>query len=205
MMNPMAGRMRLFAATIALVFIAAACSSGGDAEVAELQSVESTTTTPVASTTTSTIATTTTLSEQAQAEADVAQLVTDFWLTEVDTSTGEVGLEFMTGLIETRTREWATGLADAGEGLRDFEGQKRVEVTSVEVDLQVGTGEVQACMGSGSEVIDLETRQQIDIGSDPEFLSTSRLLVLKTSEGWKISEIYPSVLTGNAELCEIGN
>lgn len=201
--DPMAGRTRLLLAIVALAIAFAACSDGEDGLGAELESAQNSTTTTTEATTTTTEATTTTLSEQAKAEADVAQLVTDYWLTEIDTSKGEVGLEFMTGLIKLRTQQWAEGLTEGGETLRDFAGQKRIEIQRVDVDLESGTGEVTACMGSGSEVLDLETLERVEIGSDPDFLSTSVLLVELTSQGWKINEMFASAATGSPELCEL--
>lgn len=203
MMNLMAGKPRLLAAALAVALSAAACSSGGDEPDLGLESGESSTTTTTSAPTTTTAETTTTLSEQAQAEADVAQVVTDYWLTEIDTAEGELGLEYLTGLIETRTQQWAEGLTATGQTLRDFEGQKRIEISRVQVDLGAGTAEVEACMGSGSEVLDIETLEQIEIGSNPDFLSTSVLLVEQTAAGWKIGEMFPTAATGSPELCEI--
>ncbi|MEM9654727.1 MAG: hypothetical protein AAGA65_21735 [Actinomycetota bacterium] len=210
MLSPMAGRRGLLAAVttffavVVLSLAAAACSSDGDDLDAELEAAPSSTSTSstTAETTTSTEATTTTLSEQAQAEADVAQLVTDYWLTEIDTSKGEIGLDFLTGAVAARNQEAMDRFNAEGRVLRD-QGQKRIEVIEVDVNISDGQGEVTACMGSASEIVDAATQERIGNAADPDLLTTTLFLVEQTPDGWRISELFASVAAESPEFCEI--
>lgn len=184
-----------------MALIALGCSSDGDDEITGLESVESSTTSTTEATTTTTEATTTTLSEQAQAEADVAQLVTDFWLAPFDTSQNEYGAEYLTGLIAIRSAEYAESVTAEGQVAREI-GQKTIEVTQVEVDLEAGQGTVDVCAGSYGEIVDLETLEQLAV-EDPTYLTTSVYHVELTNDGWKISDLFPSQATNSPQLCEV--
>ncbi|MGH1492448.1 MAG: hypothetical protein ACRBK7_24175 [Acidimicrobiales bacterium] len=202
----MAGRTRFVAALIALIACGAACSNSNDDIDAAPPETESSTTTTVATTlapTTTTIATTTTLSEQAIAEAEVEQLLLDWWLGPFDTSTDDkgMGLDHLTGLVERRIREYGQQLTEQGEILQ-HQGQERIEVVAVRVDLEDGKGEADICSGASGVFLDAETLEPTGAADDPEYLTTTLVYVELTPEGWKISELLPSVLT-EPETCEI--
>ncbi len=146
--------------------------------------------------------TTTTVPEEEKAEADIEELVTDWYLQPFDTSNGVGGnrTENLTGLLRQRIIELVDELTSRGELVRSGGGE-RIEVIGVEVDLEASTGAVDVCNGSDSEVVVIETEEVLS-SDDPNSLSTGEFLVELTDDGWKIDEWYPSRATGDPVECE---
>lgn len=199
---------RLVALTVAFLLAAAACSNADDDIGAELDAeaeaaATSTTTTAAPSSTTTTEPTTTTLSELELAEAEIRQVVTEWHLFPVDYSLGEEGLrlEQTTGLLRRRIIESAAQLEAEGKAIRSTE-TARIEIIGLDVDLADGTAEVQACTGSGSELVDLETLEVLDSGEASDtFISAFQLQIVEGQ--WKINEWLPSALNGGPIDCEV--
>lgn len=139
---------------------------------------------------------------RAQAEAEVEELVTEFWLSPFDTSTGELRLKYLTGLPARRLEEGVQQLEEQGQLIRN-QGQESIQVTSVEVDLETGEGEITACTGESGERLDAETMERIVEAADPEYLTTTVFYFQLTPDGWKISEFVGSAESESPELCEI--
>ena len=183
------------------VLMLVACSSDSPADTAISPST-STTATTVETTTTTTAPTTTTLSEQDKVEADVEELVTEWFLKPFDTSKGVDGndLEDLTGLLRQRSIELVDEMTSNGQVLRS-RGGERIEITHVEVDLNAGQGTVDACTGSDVEIFVTET-QEVLVSDDPDYLTTGEFLVELTDDGWKINEWYPTQATDDPVECE---
>ena len=189
-----------FATAVCSVLILGACSSDPDDTAASPST--STTTTTVETTTTTTAPTTTTLSEQDKAEAEVEELVTEWFLRPYDSSKGEGWdrTENLTGLVRQRSLDVVEEFTSKGQLVRSGGGE-RIEITGVELDLEAGTGAVGTCAGSDSEIVDLET-QEVLVSDDPNYLSTGEFLVELTDDGWKINEWYPTDATDDPVECE---
>lgn len=186
-----------------LVVLIAACSSNGD--VAELPPDTQAAPTVAEPTTTTapTSSTSTTLSETAVAEAEIKRLLTDFWTGSFDGEGQDGGPEYLTGLLEARFSELVATAEAQGNRLGNSQ-ESVIEVTSVEVDLESGTGEATSCGGSAVLETDIETGE-IVVDADPTFLFTSDWVLELTAEGWKIAEWYASATEPEPTLCEFTN
>jgi hypothetical protein len=179
-------------------------------EASTTSTTETTTTTAEPSTTTqasttSTTATTATalVSERAQAEAEIRQVVTDWFEFLTDTSKGEVGfgLEGTTGLLRLRLQQLGESTTARGEILRATTPSP-IEITSVRITFERGIAEVDACTGSTYQLLDAETLEVIE-SDDPTSTHTSLFQLQLVDGEWKINEWLPSGNTGEAVPCEI--
>ncbi len=197
-----AGKHIFVAVAAFSVLVLGACSSDPTDETAASPST-STTSTMVETTTTTTAPTTTALSEQDKAEAEIEQLVTEWYLEPYDSSQGQEGIrvEYLTGLARQRAIEYADEIESQGRIARSRGGQQ-IEVTGIEVDLEAGEGALDACIGSDVEFIDNETQEVVGT-EDPTYLTTSEFLVVLTDDGWKVTEWYSSLLEDTPTECEI--
>jgi hypothetical protein len=199
------------ALTVGLLLAARACSNGSDDDL-DL-TIEPTPTTAKAPTTTTEVststeasaaeATTTTLSERGQAEAEIRQVVTDWYQFPMDTSKGEEGLNLKgtTGLLRLRILESAEQLEAEGEVMRST-GTPRIEITRVQISLAEGTAEVDACIGPSLELVDAETLEVIQ--SDNPNNTLTSLFQLQIIEGqWQINEWISSDVAGDPDPCEV--
>jgi hypothetical protein len=155
--------------------------------------------------TTSTAATTSTavVSERAQAEAEIRQVVTDWYEFLIDTSKGEEGLNLdgTTGLLRRRLVESAERRTAQGQIVRATTPSP-IEIAQVRISLEEGTAEADACTGSTYEYLDAETLEVIAT-DDPSITLTS-LFQLRLVEGeWKITEWISSDVAGDPKPCEI--
>lgn len=196
---------RAIAAMIAALVVMSACSGSDD--VAELPSEdpEPTTTTSTSATsesTTTASSTTTVLSETEVAEAEIEQLITEYWMNRFDPEgADDEGQQYLTGILATRTAENRAEREAQGQQLVE-QGRSAIQITSVEAALDAGTGLATSCSGSDTALVDAETGEILG-RDDPDFQFTSEWLVQQTDEGWKISEWYPSALTDSPELCAV--
>jgi hypothetical protein len=201
MLTAMAATTKLTVAlTVGLLLVAGACSNGSD----DLDLTnETTSTTAEASTTSTTEATTTTLSEREQAEAEIRQVVTDWYEFPIDSSQGEegLGLEGTTGLLRLRIVESLAQLEADGEIMRATVTPP-IEITRVRISLAEGTAEVDACTGPALELVDAETLEVIDT-DDPENTLTSLFQLQLVENEWKINEWISSDVAGDPDPCEI--
>ncbi len=195
---------RTIATIAALSLFIGACASDQENETSDAIANTSSTTTTIEATTTTAATTTTTLSEQDEAEAEVEQLVIDWWTSPIDSSLGEdePGLEYLTGLIRKRTIDNNAALTDAGQVMVG-NGNGPIEITDIRINPETGQGELDACTGDDSSVLDSETGEEVGEVSDPSFAFTSEFLVELTDDGWKIHEWYPSYNTGDPIECTI--
>lgn len=195
---------RLIAPILALVLIASACSGNNDdiGTLPEAPTTPSTASTTSSSTTT-TEPTATTLSELETAEAEIRAIVIEWWQFPIDYSLGEEGLGLgpTTGLLRQRIVEFANQMASDGLTLRSAE-TARIEISDVEVNLDDGFAEVDACTGSSDETIDAETLEVLEVGDIEDTYSSVFQLQLIDGE-WKISEWLPSGVDGPSIDCEI--
>jgi hypothetical protein len=198
---------RFFAPILVLLLAASACSGNNDdiGTLPETPTTPSTVTTTSSSTTTTTEPTTTTLSEIEAAEAEIRAIVIEWYTFPVDTSRGDEVLraEQTTGLLRQRILEAAGQLEADGQILRSV-GDARIEIAAVSVDLDKGIAEVDACTGSGSELVDADTLEVIS-GGGPITTSTSIFQLQLESGVWKINEWLPSELNGGAVACEVSS
>jgi hypothetical protein len=182
---------RAITALIVALLAVSACSSNDD--IADLPPKNpSTTATPSTSSTspTPTPSTTTTLSETEAAEAEIEQLLTDWWTGAYDGQGQDGGLEYLTGLIALRVTERVADYTAAGDETVNSQDSV-IEIVTVAVDLEAGTGEATSC--GGSSVL----RRNIETGSvvfedDPDFQFTSDWSLELTDDGWRIAEWIPS-------------
>jgi len=205
MMTPMAATTgRLLALAVAFLLIAAACSDADDDIGAELDAAatSSTTTTPP-STTTTTEPTTTTLSDLELAEAEIRDVVTEWYQFPVDYALGEAGLrlEQTTGILRQRILESAAQLDAEGQILRALDVSP-IEITAVRVSLEKGTAEVDACTASADGLLDAETLEVI-AADNPNDASTSVFQLQLIDGQWKINEWISSALDGDPIDCEV--
>lgn len=207
MLSPMAAITgRRIALVVAFLLAATACSNADDDTQAELDAAAEaavTSTTAPPSSTTTTEPTSTTLSDLEQAEAEIRQVVTEWYQFPLDYSLGDegLGLEQTTGLLRQRIIESAAQLEAEGQTLRSTE-PSQIQITGIDIDLAGGAAEAEACTGSGTELVDTETLEVINSGDASETLTSVFQLRLVDGE-WKIYEWLPSVLNGGAIECEI--
>lgn len=193
--------------------IAAGCSNGSGEE--SIPTTESTpaaaepTTTAAATTATTastTEAPTTTLSESQLAQAAAAEVVVTWWQLPYDSSQDMSAVyELETGLQLQQSTEYYAGLADRGRIERN-PAQSPIEITSVSVDLDQGTAEINACTQNTHEFIDAETGEPIE-SPDADFPFMSRFLLTQVDGEWKINAWVPSVTEppfDDDQKCEIG-
>ncbi len=205
MIHSVTAAKRIIATIAALSLLIGACGSDQEDETSDTTAnTSSTTTTIEATTTTTTATTTTTLSEQDAAEAEVEQLVIDWWTAPADSSQGEnqEHLQYLTGLIRKRSIDSSTARTEDGQILVS-NGDRPIEITDVLVDLETGRGELDACIADNAYFLDSETGEKVGEEGDPSFSFTSEFLVELTDDGWKIHEWYPSYNTGNPIECTI--
>ncbi|MEM7274264.1 MAG: hypothetical protein AAF547_14370 [Actinomycetota bacterium] len=201
---------RLMAIAVAVSLTIAACTDADDDIGAELDAAAeaaetSTTVTTAAPSTTTSEATTTTLSERAQAEAEIRQVVTEWYEFPVDTSQGEeaLGVEQTTGLLRQRLLESLVLLEADGQILR-ISSIPPIEITSIAIDLENGTAEVDACTGPAAELVDAETLEVI-AADDPTDTAESMFQLQLVDGTWLISDwIASGRADGNRIKCEIG-
>lgn len=193
---------RAITALIVALLVVSACSN--DDDIADLPPEDPSTTTTSSTTSTqptTTSSTTTTLSETQAAEAEIEQLLIDWWTGADDGLGPDGGTEYLTGLIETRVSELAA--EEQAQGYESSNSQNSViQVTSIAVDLEQGTAEATSC--TGSAVIQRSSADNaIVFADDPTFLFTSDWIVVLTDEGWKISDWFPSANADEPEPCTI--
>ncbi len=191
---------RIIATVASITLFVGACGSETEDETDSTQAARSTSTTSTEATAT----TTATLSEQDKAEAEVEQLVIDWWTSPIDSSLGEDEPRhaYVTGLLRKRSIDNGNELAIEGQSLFG-EGDGRIQVTEVLIDLDAGRGELNACTGDDSSIVDAATGEPVSEIGDPSFTFTSEFLVELTDDGWRIHEWYPSYNTGNPIECTI--
>ena len=208
-MSPMAVSPRqLLVVGLAAALLISACSNSDDSGLPTLEEATesaetSTTTSTEATTTTSTEPTTTTLSELRLAEAEIRAVVTEWHQFPVDSSLGEVGLglEQTTGLLRQRILEFAAELEAEGRVLRGFDNDP-IAITQVTVDLIEGAAEVDACVGSATQIVDADTSETIT-ADDPNDTAVATFQMLREDDGWKVGLFLPSALNGGAIECQI--
>jgi hypothetical protein len=146
---------------------------------------------------------TTTLSDLELVEAEVAQIVVDWWEMPIDTSSleDEVRLEPLTGLLRRRVIADTERLATEGK-IRRSRSTAPIGVLGVAVDTEEGTAEVQACIGAADEVVDAESFEVI-AAADPDMTVESLFQLQLVEQQWLISEWLPSTLNGGAVQCEV--
>ncbi len=200
----MTAAKRTIATIATLSLFIGACGGDQEDQTSGTTANTSSTTTTIEATTTTAATTTTTLSEQDEAEAEVEQLVIDWWTAPADGSKGEEQehLQYLTGLLEKRSNDYDTQLANEGQILFS-DGDRPIEVTEVQIDLDAGSGEIDACTGDNASLVDAETGETIGTPSDPTNTWTSEFQVERTDDGWKISEWYASFNTGDPIECTI--
>ncbi|MEM9565736.1 MAG: hypothetical protein AAGA93_24160, partial [Actinomycetota bacterium] len=184
-----------------------ACSGSSDddigAQLDEEAAAASTSTTEPTTTSSSTTTepTTTTRSEEEAARAEIERVVTEWYQFPIDYSLGEegLGLEQTTGLLRQRILESAAQLEAEGQVLRSL-GVARIEITGINVDLEDGTAEVDACTGSSAELLNAETLEVIT-RTEPD-TSTSLFQLRFEAEQWKISEWVSSGVDGDPISCD---
>jgi len=200
---------RLLALAVAFLLAAAACSDGDDDVGAELDAeadaaaTSSTTTAPPSSTTT-TEATSTTLSDLELAEAEIREVVTEWYQFPIDTSQDDSDsrLDFLTGLLRQRVIESNTRLETDGV-IRRSRLPAPIEITGVAVELDDGTAEVEACTGSADEFVDAETLNVIS-ADDPGDTTSSAFQLQLIDGQWKIAEWISSASGDEPITCEVG-
>ena len=193
-----------------LVVLAVGCSGedGLDESLADLDtSVTSVTTSSTveepAPTTSTTVASSTTLSEQAQAEAEIEEVITAWWTEGNGSPDPEQGLEYLTGQIARRVVESRAREAEEGYFIMTSGGSV-IEVTLIEVDIDKGEATAYSCGGFDTSRFDIETLEPLKEPEDPTNQSTSEWTIELTPEGWKITNWYPSYNTGDPVECTIG-
>lgn len=200
---------RLIAFAVGILLATAACSNADDDIGAELDAAaeaaetSSTTTTTRPSTTTTSEPSSTTLSELEAAEAEIRQVVIEWYEFPLDYSLGEegLGLEQTTGLLRQRIIESAAQLEAEGQILRSA-APARIEIVTVDIELEDGMAEVEACTAASAELLDADTLEVIN-ATDPA-PSTSSFQLQLVEEEWKISEWVASGVEGTPIECEIG-
>jgi hypothetical protein len=181
------------ALTAALLLAASACSNSDapDIDLVAEPTTTTTTTQPLPSSTAAASAPeapTTTPSERDQAEAEIRQVITNWYEFPIDTSKGEegLGLDGTTGPLRQRILESAKRRTAEGEILRST-APHPIEITTVKINLEEGTAEADACTGSAAELLDAETLEVITT-DDPDLTHTSRFYLQLVDEQWTIHE-----------------
>ena len=194
-------------AVVAAGLLAPACSGGSDELVLDEGTVDTsstivTTASTAPSSTTTEAVTTTSLSELGAAEAEVARVVEEWFVAPFDTSLGEEGLalEQTAGLLRQRSIELLAEVEEAGEILRS-RGGSRVEVRDIDLDLDKGQAEVEACANADYETVDAETGEVVS-ADDPEEFWISDFYVQRLEGDWKIIEWVPSRISPDPRRCE---
>lgn len=193
---------RAITALIVALLVVAACSN--DDDVADLPPEDPSTTTSSSTTSTqptTTSSTTATLSETQAAEAEIEQLLIDWWTKSFDGEGEDGGPEYLTGLLALRFTELVA--ATEANGNRGVNSQNSViDVTSVAVDLAAGTGEATSCGGSAVLEVNRDTNEVV-VDADPTFQFTSDWQLQLTEDGWRIAEWIPSANLAEPVLCTV--
>ena len=141
---------------------------------------------------------------EAQARAEIEQVLISWANFPVDTANGAegFGLEYTTGLLQQRLTEAAQSLADEGQVQRS-EGSDQAAIESIELDLEAGTARADFCQFSDVSLFDAET---------DELLSQDRALgpaisiafMELTPDGWLVADFFfTHGLGDDFEPCEI--
>lgn len=167
--------------------------------------VESTTTTSSSTPTTETTVTTsteTTLTELARAEAAIEEAIVGWWTYPTDSSLGDEGLplDYITGALFQRLRALNEQRTNAGE-IQRSQGNPRVRIVGMQVDLDDGSAEVEVCTEGDDELVDAATGEVLAVDLAQAFSGSAT--VQRVGTEWKVADFFTSQAGDNPVECEI--